>query len=227
VVTGASSGIGRAVAMCLAHRGVHVALNGRNEERLEETRRSCEQAGVNAHAVPGDAGDEAVLRSLFGFQPDLPLGAVFAAGYARFGDTLSLDEAVWNATLHANLTALFRGNRIAIETMLARGGGRVVNVLSIASRVAFPFSAAYVASKYGALGLTRSLAAEFRSRGVELIAFMPGSTDTELWDAQESALDRTKMMKPEDVAVGIVNALLHEGEAYLDEVLLMPPGGVL
>lgn len=227
MVTGASSGIGRAVALCLAQRGVHVALNGRNEQRLEEARRACERAGVAAHAVTGDAGDDTVLQSLFEFQPELPLGAVFAAGYARFGDTLSLEDDVWDATIHANLTALYRGNRLAIQTMLTRGGGRIVNVLSVASRVAFPYSAAYVASKYGALGLTRSLAAEFRSRGIELIAFLPGSTNTELWDMQESNLDRSRMMKPEDVALAIVNALLHEGEAYLDEVLLMPPGGVL
>lgn len=227
MVTGASSGIGRAVAIRLAQRGVHVALNGRNEGRLEETRRACEEAGVNAHAVPGDAGDVAVLRALFEFQPETPLGAVFAAGYARFGGTLSLDPGVWEKTLHANLTALYHGNRVAIESMLSRGGGRIVNVLSVASRVAFASSAAYVASKYGALGLTRSLAAEFRSRGIELIAFMPGSTDTELWDEQGAAPDRERMMKPEDVALGIVNALMHEGGAFLDEVLLMPPGGVL
>lgn len=227
MVTGASSGIGRAVAIRLAERGVHVALNGRNEERLEETRRACEDAGVNAHAVPGDAGDVAVLRALFAFQPETQLGAVFAAGYARFGGTLSLDPGVWEKTLHANLTALYHGNRVAIESMLSRGGGRIVNVLSVASRVAFASSAAYVASKYGALGLTRSLAAEFRSRGIELIAFMPGSTDTELWDEQGAAPDRERMMKPEDVALGIVNALMHEGGAFLDEVLLMPPGGVL
>lgn len=177
--------------------------------------------------MPGDAGDDAVLRSLFDFQPELPLGAVFAAGYARFGDTLSLEDDSWDTTLHANLTALYRGNRVAIQTMLTRGGGRIVNVLSVASRVPFPYSAAYVASKYGALGLTRSLSAEFRDRGIELIAFMPGSTDTELWDTQVSNLDRSKMMKTEDVARAIVDALLHEGEAYLDEVLLMPPGGVL
>ncbi len=227
MVTGASSGIGRAVAIRLAERGVHVALNGRNEERLEETRRACEEAGVNAHAVPGDAGDVAVLRALFEFHPETQLGAVFAAGYARFGGTLSLDPGVWEKTLHANLTALYHGNRVAIESMLSRGGGRIVNVLSVASRVAFASSAAYVASKYGALGLTRSLAAEFRSRGIELIAFMPGSTDTELWDEQGAAPDREQMMKPEDVALGIENALMHEGEAFLDEVLLMPPGGVL
>lgn len=227
MVTGASSGIGRAVAIRLAHLGVQVALNGRNQERLEETRRACEEAGVKTHSVAGDAGDDAVLRALFAFQPERPLGAVFAAGYARFGDTLSLDADVWEKSLHANLTALYHGNRIAIECMLRRGGGRIVNVLSVASRVAFPSSAAYVASKYGALGLTRSLAAEFRSRGIELIAFMPGSTNTELWDRQGAAPDREQMMKPEDVALGIVNALMHEGEAFLDEVLLMPRGGVL
>jgi len=204
-----------------------VALNGRNRERLEQTRQACAESGVDAFAVDGDAADEAVLRELLLLLPEGPIGAVFAAGYARFGDTLSLEAEVWDSSIHANLTALYHGNRLAIEGMLSRGGGRILNVLSVASRVAFPSSAAYVASKYGALGLTRSLAAEFRSRGIEIIAFMPGSTNTELWNSQGAAPDRERMMKPEDVATAVANAILHEGDAFFDEVLLMPPGGVL
>lgn len=213
--------------MELARRGVHVVLTGRNEERLEQLSRACWEEGGEAETIAGDVADERLLRGAFAGLPEGPIGAVFAAGFARFGDTLSLDDEVWGETIRTNLTALYRGNKVAIEAMLSRGGGRIVNVLSIASRVAFPGSAAYVASKYGALGLTRSLSAEFRSRGIEIIAFMPGSTDTELWDKQDSSPDRERMMWPGDVGRAIVDALLHEGEAYLDEIVLMPPGGVL
>lgn len=202
-------------------------LNGRNEERLEQLRQACWEEGGEADVIAGDAADESLLQGMFSLLPSGPIGAIFASGFAKFGDTLLLDDAIWHETIHANLTALYYGNKVAIQNMLSRGGGRIVNVLSIASRIAFPGSAAYVASKYGALGLTRSLAAEFRTRGIEIIAFMPGSTDTELWNKQSSSPDREQMMSPGDVGQAIVNALLHEGDGYLDEIVLMPPGGVL
>jgi NAD(P)-dependent dehydrogenase (short-subunit alcohol dehydrogenase family) len=111
--------------------------------------------------------------------------------------------------------------------MLETGGGRIINVLSIASLHAFPSSAAYVASKFGALGLTRSLAAEYRDKGIRMTALLPGSTDTPLWKRQAWSPEPSDMLKPADVGAAIADIITSPLEASYDEVVLLPPKGIL
>lgn len=229
VVTGASSGIGRAVASSLAQRGASLVLSGRDTSRLEEARNLC--VGVDTVALAGDVTSSAYTARLFELASELgpndKLAAVFAAGVAHGGDTLQLPEQVWHESIAANLTGLFFCCRSAIFAMLMRGGGHIVNVLSIASTTPFPQSAAYVASKHGALGLTRSLATEFRARNIQLTAFMPGSTDTELWEGTAWSPPKDKMLSAADVGDAIADLVVSERKGYVDEVLYMPPKGIL
>lgn len=223
IVTGASSGIGRAVARELHRREIETVLSGRNEERLQAASENC----GNCRWVIGDVSDPNVTQKLFDALPEGRIGAVFAAGVADFGPTLTFETEKWDNTIAANLSALYHCCKSAIGVMLARGGGRIVNVLSIAATHPFPQSAAYVASKAGALGLTRSLQAEFRSQGIDITAFIPGSTSTELWDRQQWAPNPADMIAPEDVARAIVDILLSESSGVYDEVVYMPKRGIL
>src|SRR5438874_1475508 len=142
VVTGASSGIGRAAAESLAARGARLLLCGRSEERLRETLSKCSGAEI----FVGDVSDSKVVASLFVGASALSQGddlaAVFAAGVAHFGDSLSLREGAWHESISANLTSLFLCCREAIGVMVSRGGGHIVNVLSIAAKHPFPQAAA-------------------------------------------------------------------------------------
>lgn len=223
VVTGASSGIGKATAIELHSRGVQLVLSGRNRERLEQVSRVTN----NSRCVVGDVCDESVCSALFGPIPDGPIGAVFAAGTADFGPTLEFENHLWQAAVDTNLTGLFNCCRAAIRAMLPRGGGRIVSVLSVASKHPFSSAAAYVASKYGALGLTRSLQAEFRAEGVAITAFMPGSTATELWERQGWSPEEADMIRPEDVSRAIADIVLNETSGVFDEVVFMPKKGIL
>ena len=223
IVTGASSGIGRAVAAELHARGIVTVLSGRNEERLQASAEDC----GGCRWVVGDVSDPTVAQKLFDALPEGRIGAVFAAGAADFGPTQTFENEKWDAAISANLTALYLCCKSAISTMLARGGGRIVNVLSIAALHPFPQSAAYVASKAGALGLTRSLQAEFRSQGIDITAFIPGSTATELWDKQQWSPNPVDMIEPADVARAIVDVLLSEASGVYDEVVYMPKRGIL
>ncbi|MBA3726724.1 MAG: SDR family oxidoreductase [Armatimonadetes bacterium] len=229
VVTGASSGIGRAAASSLAQRGVSLVLSGRDAGRLDDARNLC--AGVETVALAGDVTSPAHTERLFEIAAELgpsdKLAAVFAAGVAHSGDTLQLPEQIWHESISANLTGLFLCCRSAISAMLVRGGGHIVNVMSIASITAFPQSAAYVASKQGALGLTRSLAAEFRARSVQLTAFMPGSTDTELWEGKAWSPPKDNMLSAADVGDAIADLVVSDRKGYMDEVHYMPPKGIL
>ena len=223
VVTGASSGIGKATAIELYNRGVNVVVSGRSQERLGDV---AEKTG-NSRFVVGDISESAVCDSLFRDMPDGPIRAVFAAGNAEFGPTLEFTSDKWRAAIDANLTGLFNCCKSAIAAMLPRGGGKIVAVLSIASKHPFPESAAYVASKTGALGLIRSLQAEFRSQGIAITAFIPGSTDTELWDRQKWTPDPKDMIDPRDVANTIADIIMDESSGVYDEVVYMPKGGIL
>ncbi len=111
--------------------------------------------------------------------------------------------------------------------MREQGSGHIVNVLSIAAREAFPGAAAYCASKWGALGFTRVLAREARAAGIKVTALLPGAIDTPFWDRVPHALNRADMLAAEDVAA-FVRCLLEQPPAlHTDEVVLLPPKGIL
>jgi len=223
VVTGASSGIGRATALELHRRGHTLVLSGRNFDRLAEVARLC----GDARFVARDISDVETANELFSDLPAGPVHAVFAAGVADFGPTTEFSNELWRAAIASNLSGLFYCCRAAIDAMLQRGGGKVINVLSIAAKHPFPQAAAYVASKSGALGLTRSLQNEFRAQGIAITAFIPGSTSTELWDRQPWSPATSDMVSPQDAATAIVEILLAGGSGVYDEVVFMPPKGIL
>jgi NAD(P)-dependent dehydrogenase (short-subunit alcohol dehydrogenase family) len=135
--------------------------------------------------------------------------------------------ADWERQLRVNLTGTFLACRAVLPTMLAQGRGDIVNVLSIASRVAFPGAAAYCASKWGALGFTRVLAEEVRRQGVRVTALCPGSVDTPFWDAIPSPPDRSRMLAPEAVAESVLWIVGRPPTMSMDELVLMPRDGIL
>ena len=221
VVTGATGGIGRSTAVALASRGAKLVVSGRNVERLEDIR--DETGGIS---VAGDVTLEGFPEQLFASAPSGELSAVFAAGVAHFGPTLEMPESAWKEMIEANLCGLYRCCLAAVSEMLRRGGGHILAVLSIASVEPFAQSAAYVASKYGGLGLIKSFAAEFRGKGIQFTAFMPGSTNTELWRGAQSP-KKENMLAPADVGMAIADILLSRAKGYYDEVIYMPPKGIL
>jgi short-subunit dehydrogenase len=223
VVTGASSGLGKATAKELYSRGAQLVLSGRNEERLTETAKHCDNASI----IAGDIADSRIADQLFQDLPTGALCAVFVAGSATFGPTDQFSDDGWKAAIDANLTGLFNCCRAAVREMCNRGGGKIVNVLSIAAKHPFPQSAAYVASKTGAYGLTRSLQAEYRDQGIAITAFIPGSTNTELWHRQDWTPNENDMIDPNDVARVIADIALDTSTGVYDEVVYMPPKGIL
>jgi NAD(P)-dependent dehydrogenase (short-subunit alcohol dehydrogenase family) len=111
--------------------------------------------------------------------------------------------------------------------MLPQGRGQIINVLSIASKVAFPGSGAYCAAKFGALGFTRVLAEEVRREGIRVTALCPGSTDTSFWSELSWKPDPTRMIPPAQVAEAIAFLLRQPPTVTTDEWVLMPPEGIL
>jgi NAD(P)-dependent dehydrogenase (short-subunit alcohol dehydrogenase family) len=175
LVTGASRGIGAAIARRLAAHGAHLTLVARNAEPLAAL--ADEIAG---DALACDVTDAAALARAFARasarQPvDILVNNAGGAASARFADT-SAEQ--WAQALALNLTAAFDATKLAVPAMEARGWGRIVNVASTAGLKGYPFVSAYVAAKHGLIGLTRALGLELARTGVTVNAVCPGFADT-------------------------------------------------
>jgi 3-oxoacyl-[acyl-carrier protein] reductase len=213
VVTGAGRGIGRAVTLALARRGLDVALLGRTEETLRDTAREAERTGVRALCAKADVGVETDVRDAVAAilaQMGTPRVVVHNAGVA--GRKARIEEtsaAEWDAVMAANLRGPFLVSRALLPAMRAAAAGRFVTVGSISSTLGSPGLAAYCASKWGAVGFTKSLAEELRGSGLQAIAVLPGSVDTPMVKVGGFP----PQMSPEDVARLVVFAALDAPDA--------------
>ncbi len=213
VVTGAGSGIGRATALELARRGLDVALLGRTEDTLRATAAEAERAGVRTLVARADVGVEAdvrgaVERILAGL--GTPRIVVHNAGIAgRKARIEEISVAEWDAVMAVNLRAPFLVSRALLPAMRAAGAGRFVTLGSISSTLGSPGLAAYCASKWGAVGFTKSLAEELRGSGLQALAVLPGSVDTPMVKVGGFP----PQMSPEDVARLVAYAALDAPDA--------------
>ena len=183
LVTGASSGIGREIALALAEAGASVVLAARREAALVALRRDIERLGARAAALAVDLSDRIALRAAaaraaeaFG-APDI---LVNAAGINVRKPMLEIRDDDWDAVMRINLDAPFFLTQALAPAMIAKGWGRVINIASLQSQRAFPDCAAYGASKGGIAQLTRAQARELSTHGVNVNAIAPGFFPTEL-----------------------------------------------
>ncbi len=211
IVTGSSSGIGRAVAAELVARGVSVVVTSRSAERAEATAAALggDAIGVAVELTEPDAPQALVARALDAFgRLDV---LVNNAGAGQVADSETLDPAEWQRILDLDLTAPFRCAQAAAKPMLAAGSGVIVNITSLTGHVALARRAAYTAAKHGLEGLTKTLAVEWARRGVRVVSVAPAYVATPLLAGTATAggftLDevaaRTPMRRlaqPEEVA---------------------------
>lgn len=230
VVTGAGSGVGQAVALALAAENWDVALVGR---RLETLHATCQWAGAhrsNCHCYQCDVRDvEAVNRTTARIIEELGSVEVLvnAAGTnvpKRALEVLSIED--YRATIETNLNGAYYWIQALLPHMRSRGSGTIVNIVSDAGKQASPKAgAAYVMSKFGLAGLTQSINAEERARGIRACAIFPGDIDTPLLDKRPQPPDsvaRAKMLRPEDVAACVLLCVNLPARAIVEELVVRP-----
>jgi len=194
VVTGASRGIGLAIAELFVGAGARVAICARDEARVQAAAERIGALGVRCDV--SRFGDARALHAAVDQQLGVPDIVVNNAGTVVRKPLHETSEAEWDGVVGANLTGTFNVTRVFLPQMRARGSGRIVNVASISGRQGTATLTAYCAAKHGVVGLTRALAEETRAAGIQVNAICPGSVDTEML----AGSGFPPLMQPLDVA---------------------------
>ncbi len=232
LITGASSGIGKATALAFAKAGIDVALVSRSQEKLEGVAAVAKEIGVEAKAFTVDLGSVAQVKTKIQAIADEFGDIDILVNNAGIGYTANLSDTPledWQRVIDLNITSVFQCMMAIVPGMRQRGKGTIINIASIAAKQTFPGWGAYCVSKAGLLALSQTLAQEERVHGIRVTAICPGAVNTEIWDTETVNVnfDRTKMLTPEIVAQTILHTALLPQEAVIEELTLMSNAGVL
>ncbi|HEX4431114.1 MAG TPA: SDR family NAD(P)-dependent oxidoreductase [Frankiaceae bacterium] len=238
LVTGASRGIGRAIALGFAQEGADVAIASRDTESLEELRRQIEALGRRAYVIATDVMDAGSIAAMAQGAID-QLGSVDilvnnAGGSSYMGPFTTLRFSGWEKTMRLNVDSIVHACQAIGPHMLERGSGSIINVASVASLVGTPELAPYGASKAAVLSLTRTLAIEWGGSGVRVNALCPGWTRTalnaDLWGDEQistAMMERVPLGRwaASEEMVGPAVFLASEAASYLTGQALVVDGG--
>lgn len=240
IITGASSGIGRATARLFAAEGAKVVIGARREAELDAIVAEIRGAGGEAVALAGDVRSEDYAKALvelavarFG-RLDIAFNNAGTIGEA--GASTEISEAGWADTLAINLTGAFLGAKHQIGQMTKNGGGSVIFTSTfVGYSFSFPGVAAYAASKSGLIGLTQTLAAEFGPQGVRVNAVLPGAVDTDMYRGMNNTPESQafitnlhalkRVAKPEELARSVLY-LASDDAAFVTGTASLVDGGI-
>lgn len=240
IVTGASSGIGRAAAILFAQEGASVVVGARRQSELDRLVEEINAAGGRAAAVAGDVVSEEFAKAMVDLAEEtfggLDVAFNNAGTIGELGDIKAMSRENWSRTLEVNLTSAFLGAKYQIPAMLKRGAGSLIFTSTFVGYTAgFPGTAAYAASKSGLIGLTQVLASELGPKRIRVNALLPGGTDTpmaremsttaEAWAFVESLHALKRTASPEEIARSVLY-LASDASSFTTGTALLVDGGV-
>lgn len=228
-ITGASRGIGRAIAIQLAKPGNTLILSARHTTALQESAAEL-QGRCTVHCVPCDVGNIDALNAAWQTIHSLigtPNVLINNAGVGRFAPFITLSPEDIQEMLDINLRGVIHCTRLVLPGMAERGHGIIVNINSVAATTVFPSSSVYAATKAGLLAFSRSVRQEVRRFGVKIVDVLPGATETEMWDESSRNTHHERMMQPNDIAHAVVALLTMPERLMPEECVLRPQLGDL
>lgn len=226
LITGASSGIGRAVALRLAKRGAHLFLGGRSVERLDQARDEAVAAGapqtlVHAGDITSGRGAEELVRAAQEGMGGIDV-VVHCAGVGLIKGTLETSDAEFTRIMNTNARGTFLVARESCRVMAAAKRGLFVTIPGILGRAPMRNAAAYVASKYAVTGMIKAMAMEFQRNGIRFSLLHLGGVDSPFWDGIQMAVQREKMIPVEAAADCVLAAIDAPAHLVLSEMVLQP-----
>ncbi|NTX27891.1 SDR family oxidoreductase [Burkholderia pyrrocinia] len=240
IITGASSGIGRATALLFAREGAAVVVAARRKAELESLVKEITAHKGTAVCVAGDVRDETYAQTLVQTAVDrfggLDIAFNNAGTLGEMGPTPHISETGWGETIDTNLTSAFLGAKHQIPAMMLRGSGSVIFTSTfVGYTVGFPGVAAYAASKAGLIGLTQSLAAEFGPKAIRVNAILPGGVDTPMGRAMSASPEAMahvaglhalkRIATPEELAQSVLY-MASSASSFMTGGALLVDGGV-
>jgi len=232
IVTGASSGIGKATVLAFAKSGIEVALVSRSANKLQAVADEIRALNIKSEVYPLDLADLTQVKPKIAdicssFGPIDILVNNAGMGYTNSLSNTTLED--WQNVIELNLTSVFQCVQGVLPHMRERTQGTIINVASIAAFNAFPEWGAYGVSKAAIVALSKALSVEERSNGIRTVTISPGSVNTPIWDTEtvKADFDRSGMLTPEVVAQSILHAALLPHQAVIEEMIVMPSGGAL
>jgi 3-oxoacyl-[acyl-carrier protein] reductase len=224
LITGASRGIGLAIAQRLGKMGARVAICGRDLAKLERAAAGLRHEGIHALAVQADVSRaEQVAKLVEKTQQELGAIDILVnnAGIGLFGPFHEFGEAEWNSVLDTNLKSVFLACRAVAPEMIRRQTGHIINISSLAGKNTFANGAIYCASKWGLMGLTGSMAEDLRAHGIRVSAICPGSVATDF--SGQGHKNPSKILQPDDIAHAVAALVTQSEGSFISEVHIRPP----
>jgi 3-oxoacyl-[acyl-carrier protein] reductase len=222
IITGASKGIGKTIALSLAKAGVKVVIAARHQEDLESAAKEIQKNGGQCIAVQADVAEEAHVEHLIKKTTDA-FGTVDIlinnAGYGIFSKVAETAVKDFDGMMKVNLRGVFLCCKGVIPTMMLQKNGAIINIASLAGKNSFVGGATYSATKWGLLGFSRSLMLEVRDFNIRVIAICPGSVNTSFSDHSK---DSEKIIQPQDVADTVLFALTMPARSNVSEIDIRP-----
>ncbi len=229
LITGASRGIGLAMARAFAREGCNLILTARNQQSLQKVSRELLRQKARVLFHPCDVRDPRSVDELFhAVYKEFSRIDILINNAGIAHANLPIDKLpfpVWKDVFATNVDGIFLVTQAALPLM--KDGATIVNNLSIAATRVFPGSAAYNASKHAALGFTDTLREELRVRGIRVIALQAGATDTDIWKTLWPQAPRRKMMSSDTIANAVLESILLPSNATVENLEILPSAGVL
>ena len=223
LITGASRGIGLAIALRLGRMGARVSLCARDAAKLEQAASGLRSTNIEVLARAADVTREDQISALVR-ETQRAMGPIDIlvnnAGIGIFGPFQEQNEADWDAVLDTNLKSVFLTSRAVAPEMIRRRTGHIVNISSLAGKNTFANGAIYCASKWGLLGLSGCMAEDLRAHGIRVSAICPGSVATDF--SPHAGKDTSKMLQADDVAHAVAAIVTQAPGSFISEVQMRP-----
>ena len=227
LVTGASSGIGQEISKALCKEGYEVILTSRTKKNLIKLNKELRNLGYPSHAIPCDVSNEIEVKNLY--KKSLEIGFVSCivnnAGFGKFSRIEEISVKDWDNQINTNLRGAFLITRQFVRKMIKKKEGKIIFINSVAGKYGYPYSAAYVSSKFGLRGLADSLRNELREHNIKVISIHPGAINTNFWDNIKGDFPKDEMLTSECIANFTLQAIIAPDDAVVEEMVIRRTAG--